>query len=202
MRPLITSYCRISNLRCIHDGEIVLSDSLNTEELLTQLYRKICGDYPKFFKMDNLAKAGFIGAELILKDLAAEDKEGLTMIVSNRSASLETDLNYQKSVENSFPSPSLFVYTLPNIVLGEIAIRHKCYGEGLFLVSDHLDIENLMTLITSDFERDPSSKIVAGWIECMGGSCDMLLMLIENSISPKARLREDFREDVILKLYE
>src|SRR3712207_7060242 len=33
-----------------------------------------------------------------------------------------------------FPSPSVFVYTLPNIVTGEIAIRNHYHGETHFFV--------------------------------------------------------------------
>ena len=34
---------------------------------LTELYRAHIGDWPKFYKMDTLSKAGFVATELLLK---------------------------------------------------------------------------------------------------------------------------------------
>ena len=43
---------------------------------------------------------------------------------------------FQETIQHAdsyYPSPALFVYTLPNIVTGEIAIRNKYYGETSFV---------------------------------------------------------------------
>ena len=67
--------------------------------------------------------------------------ENTAIVLMNRSASLCNDLHYCKTIldkEHYFPSPALFVYTLPNIVTGEIAIRNKFYGESIFYICDSL----------------------------------------------------------------
>jgi len=111
---------------------IVLSFKNSAE--IAEFYRSLQIDYPKFYKMDNLSKLGFLASEMIFND---EDnrfipREDIAVICFNSSSSLDIDTQYQKTIhdnENYFPSPSLFVYTLPNIVTGEIAIRNKFLGE-------------------------------------------------------------------------
>lgn len=202
MKPVITSYCRVKNYRCIYnDREIESPENSDVTTLLTSLYRSISNNYPKFFKMDNLSKAGFIGSELILKDIPTEDRADLGLLIMNKSASLDSDLTYFRSVKEGFPSPSLFVYTLPNIVLGEIAIRNKCYGENLFFVSDRFDIDHLITLLNYNIENRISPKIVTGWIECDSEHCDLLLILIERGDSVLGGLKRSFTKETIENLY-
>ena len=124
--------------------------------MLVELYRRYAGDYPKFFKMDTLSRLGFIAAELLLKDEQVE-----AVILANRSASIKNDTDYLSTIrdDNYYPSPALFVYTLPNIVTGEIAIRHHIQGETSFYILDKPEELNplLETIQTS---------ALAGWCEC------------------------------------
>jgi 3-oxoacyl-[acyl-carrier-protein] synthase-1 len=117
--------------------------------------------------MDNLCKLGFIGAELLLKDIAAEKKENAAIILFNRSGSLVADRNYQKSIiaDNYFPSPALFVYTLANIVTGEIAIRHKIYGESSFYILPRQDTAVIDNIVDAAFLTSRPDFVLTGWIE-------------------------------------
>lgn len=132
------------------------------------IYRSFIGDYPKFFKMDGLCKVGFIGAEFCLKGLTPEQKESCAIVLFNRGGSVATDRKYQQTiqdVENYFPSPALFVYTLANIVTGEIAIRHKIYGETSFYILDEKN-QNEMDLIAQEAFMQPSTNLVlTGWVD-------------------------------------
>ena len=116
----------IAEISITPNRTILNGDTISTANI-AGLYREFVGDYPKFFKMDSLCKLGFIGSELLLKGINAEEKENAAIILFNRNGSLITDRNYQKTItdDNYFPSPALFVYTLANIVTGEIAIRNK-----------------------------------------------------------------------------
>ena len=89
------------------------------------------------------------------------------MILFNHSSSIDTDLHYLTSIEpeNYYPSPSLFVYTLPNIVTGEIAIRHHLNSETSFynLASRN---EQLMTQIQQATLSDTTTtSMITGWID-------------------------------------
>jgi 3-oxoacyl-[acyl-carrier-protein] synthase-1 len=166
------------------------------DKMLVELYRRFVGDYPKFFKMDTLCRLGFLAAELLLKDLTTNealtglttnedqrlttnDKRPIAIILANRSASIKNDTDYLATISegNYYPSPALFVYTLPNIVTGEIAIRHHIQGETSFYILD--DPEQLEPLIRSTLNppsstlnsppstlNPPPSTLLAGWCEC------------------------------------
>lgn len=140
--------------------------------LLTELYRSHVGDYPKFFKMDTLSKVGFIASELLLNAEGNRDfvhREDRAVIFFNRHASLQADTHYQSTIqnpENFFPSPAAFVYTLPNIVTGEIAIRNKYFGETSFMVIDDYDEKIIMKNIENAFQDPTTKSIIGGWVDC------------------------------------
>ena len=47
-------------------GEKILIFESSGADLLVEIYKKKEGNYPKFFKMDPLARLGFIASELLL----------------------------------------------------------------------------------------------------------------------------------------
>ena len=151
------------------DGESKPSTATG-KALLTELYRTYVGDYPKFYKMDGLSKLGFLASELLMKceqDEQPTENERRAVILFNHSSSIDTDLHYLTSIEpeNYYPSPSLFVYTLPNIVTGEIAIRHHLNSETSFynLASRN---EQLMTQIQQATLSDTTTtSMITGWID-------------------------------------
>ena len=140
--------------------------------LLTELYRAYVGDYPKFFKMDTLSKLGFVASEMLLKDEGHErfvPCENCAVIMFNKTSSLQADTNYQATIqdpENFFPSPAAFVYTLPNIVTGEIAIRNKYYGETSFIVMESCDAEIMARQLMNAFQDPITQSILGGWLDC------------------------------------
>ena len=136
------------------------------DKMLVELYRRYAGDYPKFFKMDTLCRLGFIAAEILLKEPKANGQMPIAIIMGNRSASIKNDTDYLATISdgNYYPSPSLFVYTLPNIVTGEIAIRHHIQGETSFYILQ--TPEQLDALILSTFNIQHSTSALAGWLEC------------------------------------
>jgi len=140
--------------------------------LLTSLYKAQVGDYPKYYKMDPLARLGFMASELLLKALDEEhfvEREDRAIVLINKSASLAADRKYEETIEegeNYFPSPAEFVYTLPNIVTGEIAIRHHYHGETTFLVVEDPQEELLQQLIEQSFADPMTTSVLGGWLEC------------------------------------
>ena len=140
--------------------------------LLTELYRTHVGDYPKFFKMDTLSKLGFVASEMLLKDEGQErfvSREDRAVVLFNKTASLQADTNYQATIqdpENFFPSPAAFVYTLPNIVTGEIAIRNKYYGETSFIVMESCDAHIMARQLMNAFQDMMTQSIFGGWLDC------------------------------------
>ncbi len=149
------------------DGQLIATTETG-DKMLVELYRRFADDYPKFFKMDTLCRLGFIAAEILLKEPTANVQQPTAVILANRSASIKNDTDYLATISegNYYPSPSLFVYTLPNIVTGEIAIRHHIQGETSFYILDNP--EQLEQIINSQFSilNSQFSIILAGWCEC------------------------------------
>ncbi len=127
----ITAHCRISDHSVYRNGQRLLENKKgDLPGFLLSLYQHLNSNYPKFYKMDNLSKLGWLAAEILLKQenlLGSYQSEEIGISLANANASLDTDLKYYDSMKD-IPSPSLFVYTLPNIVAGEICIRHKFKG--------------------------------------------------------------------------
>ncbi|MCQ2974075.1 MAG: hypothetical protein MJ211_04620 [Bacteroidales bacterium] len=165
------------------DETIIISEEeLAENNILTLTYRKLDLNYPKFFKMDNLSKIGFLNSEMILKNypaLSDEEKKNTSVICFNRLASLTTDKNFENTIfdqNNFFPSPSLFVYTLPNIVTGEICIRNKFYGESSFYVNEKFDSKQMEGIILDALQT--SDNILLGWSDCINSQIVALMFLI------------------------
>jgi len=134
--------------------------------------------------MDNLSKAGFLASELLLKDEINDresPKKDISIVLMNSSASLDDDRLYQETIqdkENYFPSPAVFVYTLPNIVTGEISIRNKIMGETSFFISETFSSEKIYHTALHAFSDESISRVICGWVDYELNKCDVLLLLI------------------------
>jgi hypothetical protein len=152
----------------------------NLEEWLHKAYDELKINYPKFYKMDNLSKLGLIASEVVLTGRVLKDEfraEEIAVILSNASASLDTDIKYFNSTVN-LPSPALFVYTLPNIVMGEICIRHGLKGENGFFVFEKFNPEFISSYVNQVLAQG-AKACLAGWIEVLGEQHNVFLYLVE-----------------------
>ena len=129
---------------------------------LQKIYAK---GYGKFFKMDKLSKLGFVSAEILLNgfEIKEEDLNEVALIIGNSSATTPTDLRYYESM-SEIPSPAVFVYTLPNILIGEICIKNKFKGESLFFISKDFCPSELLMHVNTVASNTKIKHIVAGWI--------------------------------------
>lgn len=168
MEIRVSHEIEITPTSVILDGQHIAVNETG-EKMLVELYRRYVGDYPKFFKMDTLARLGFIAAEIVLmqQGQTCNSQQPTAIILANRSASIKNDTDYLATISdgNYYPSPALFVYTLPNIVTGEIAIRHHIQGETSFYVLDNP--EQLEPIVQSQMTNEKSPiSILVGWCEC------------------------------------
>lgn len=168
---VIKSYAHIKNNQVLVNGEMVFQSksSETLTEFLSELYKALGVSYPKFHKMDLQCKLAFLCTEYAFEKtnfLQENDLSKTAIVFLNSASSLDTDRVYQKSIENKsqyFPSPAVFVYTLPNITIGEIAIRHKITGENAFFISSEFDAKTLVNYIES-LQKEQTEAVVAGWI--------------------------------------
>ena len=157
------------------DGKVFAIDKEGKQSsLLTALYKQIIGNYPKYYKMDGLCRLGFIASELLLKAERAEGSftedtnKTRAIVFFNRSSSIASDKKYLASIvekDNYFPSPSVFVYTLPNIVTGEIAIRNGYHGETSFYILPHKNELLMQDIIETTFMDEQTTSVLTGWLD-------------------------------------
>lgn len=171
----------ILDQRKIWEGkeELGEQEGLEHHSLLTSLYKQMIGDYPKFYKMDGLSRLGFVASEILLnaekgeteeesKEEEIKNLEERAIIFFNHSSSIASDRNYKESIkdkDNYFPSPSIFVYTLPNIVTGEIAIRNHFQGETSFFILPDKDERMMEEILQASCRDDQSKSFLTGWID-------------------------------------
>jgi len=130
------------------------------------LYKYHAMDYAKFYKMSPLSKLGFLASEILLMGMDTKQvaPENISLIIANASSSLHTDRIYQDTQESK-PSPAIFVYTLPNIVIGEICIRNGFKGEGFFFIQESFDKEFIFEYADELLMERQTTLCVAGWVE-------------------------------------
>ena len=146
------------------------------KEMLTEVYKTKIGDYPKFYKMDMLSRLAFVASELIIE---SEGQRTLNskpstlnysraVVLFNHSSSIIADRQYVKSIKKDdfFPSPAAFVYTLPNITTGEIALRNGYHGETSFYLLAERNEKLMQMVIKSTFIDHDIKSVIGGWIDC------------------------------------
>lgn len=148
---------------------VVLASDRPFSEFIRDEYRALNAPNMKFFKMDNQCKLGYVAAEKLLQGIDLEyDTTRTALVLTNHAASLNTDLKHQQLLNaHEVASPAVFVYTLPNIVSGEICIRHHIQGENTFFVQDSPDgfAREYAALL---LHRGIADRVVLGWCEVLG----------------------------------
>ena len=182
----ITSYSHLCDNKVIVNGRIVFyqENILKFADFVKTVFKQEQIVYPKFYKMDAISKLGFLAAELVFKERSTDGyrPEAVGVVLSNSSSSLDTDIAHNETIKERtsyFPSPSVFVYTLPNIVIGEICIRNKIKGENAFLISEAFNGKLLLDYVEELFNNERVDACLCGWIEVMGNNCNALAALVE-----------------------
>lgn len=167
---IIKSYCSINSSSAVINGTTAPFAG-DFASGIRDIYRSNNISYQKFFKMDDLSKLAFIAAELALKDLKLREKGDLSktgVILMTSNSSLDTDCRFSQSINNTegyFPSPAVFVYTLPNIMAGEICIRHSFKGENCVYISEVCDWDFLAGNVSSMFASGRLDACLCGWCD-------------------------------------
>lgn len=187
---IISDYCIIRNDRVVSNGTLLYDGSGDSPaDFFSELYRYFNISYAKFFKMDNLCKLGFLASELMLRDKRPADlNDEVGIILANAGSSIESDRNHMRSIadrDGYFPSPSVFVYTLANIVIGEISIRHKLHGESIFFIDRKFNPEFMHTYVRQLLDEEIISRCIMGWVEMDGEHYEAVLYFIQKSAELK-----------------
>ncbi|HSY62303.1 MAG TPA: hypothetical protein VK796_10520 [Cytophaga sp.] len=189
MTYIISRFCRLHADLSQSDSVRIKTNTMDDiqKNEFSELYKRALLDYPKYFKMDAVSKYGILATEYLLKGIDLKTKYAeneIGIVLSNASGSLDTDTEFQKTINNKvsfFPSPAIFVYTLSNIVMGEICIRHKIKGENMFFLSESIQPELLQNAVLDLFDKKSIQTALVGWVEYSFGKPDVLLLLVEKT---------------------
>lgn len=201
MGPLyITSSCKINDRHIFKNAELLLEGKKGSTDWLITAYKHFELDYPKFYKMDGLSKLGWLATEILLREgyTRAYNPEEIGIVLTNKSSSLDTDIKYLESTK-TIASPALFVYTLPNIVMGEISIRHHLKGESVLFVADQFESEFILQHVQDLFTEGAVESCICGWLEFFGNDIEADLYLVEKR---KNGMSLPFTRENINKLYQ
>lgn len=208
MKLIINKYCIIRNGSVRIDGEEFHSNKSDFNSFLLEIYQKLEMNYPKFHKMDSLCKLSVVAVESLLKEENLFERcstEEVAIVFGNRSSSLESDLHHAKAIEDKghyFPSPSVFVYTLPNISIGEVAIKFKIKGENAFFVDEVWNADLFEKQISTLFTITSTKAVIAGWIEVFDSSYEAFVFICEKEVnSNEKRLNFSLDKKTLEKLY-
>ena len=184
----ITAYCSITRNKIMKNGQLIFEHPGSSDEFLNAVYTHFEISYPKFHKMDQLCKLGFLATEFLLKDTGHSEKYGETetgLVLSNANSSLDVDLKYAKTIQTG-ASPALFVYTLPNIVIGEICIRWHFKGENAFFVFKQFDGNFIEKYVTALFANKLIKNCICGWVDILKEDYRAFVFLVESAGSENA----------------
>lgn len=154
------------------DGTVIFNSSeTDFAPFIREAYKNLGDNNMKFYKMDDLCKLGYVAAGYLLKETDYQPEE-IGIILANASSSLDTDCKHQTLISkegDKAASPAVFVYTLPNVVQGEICIRHKIKGENTFFVCPHYEPDSLEDYARIVMAKGKLRTCIIGWCELMDG---------------------------------
>jgi|SRR5450432_845107 len=181
----VTANCVIRDRAVLKNGETFFENKrAGLGEFLLALYQYLGLNYPRFYKMDALSKLGWLATEVLLKDsFKAEDykPEDVGIVLANANSSFDTDIKYFETVKE-IPSPSLFVYTLPSIMIGEICIRNNFKGESAFFVSQRYDADFVEQYVRGLMDENGLRACIFGWVDLLGEAGEAEIFLLEKKM--------------------
>lgn len=178
----ITSYC------IIRKGVVITPEQrlAFTEEnkFFKEIFRNLNSGYAKFYKMDRLCKLAYLASEYLLAGELHKkyQPEEVAMVFANSFSSIDSDIRHQATIADRnkyFPEPATFVYTLPNIMLGELSIRHNLKGENMFFVSENFDPEIMVDYTSMLLNNSRHKACITGWVDYTATELLAALFFIE-----------------------
>lgn len=201
-KKYIISSCVIGNNAVIKNKKKIVSGiNDNMQSFFHFVYRYLETDYPKFYKMDNLSKLGWLAAEILIKNNSFIKKfqpEEVGIVLTTANSSLDTDLKFYQTTK-TVASPALFVYTLPNIIMGEICIRNNFKGETACFIFENFDAGFLKGYLDDLFSNNALQICLCGWVDVIEEDYKAALFMVAKNKKRNALL---FTKQNMYKIFE
>ncbi len=138
--------------------------------LVTEIFKKYLADGSRFFKMDLYSRLAYVGTSILAKDaLEASAPEDRALVIFTQNGSVLADRKHLSTFANPdefFPSPAVFINTLPNVVLGEIAVKNSIKGETTLVLLPVHDEMAMQRIIDATVSAARPSALICGWVDC------------------------------------
>ena len=162
----------------INAGEVLVNDSVVFSDksadfgtFIREAFKSRGENNMKFYKMDDLCKLGYVAAAWLLDGIEFGEEE-CGMVLSGKYGCLDTDMKHQQIIDkegDAASSPAVFVYTLPNVVAGEISIRHHIKGENTWFWSDDRTMSDLKHYATLMAGASDLRYCIIGHLDFLNG---------------------------------
>jgi len=172
--PARADYEETKRLRITPDG-LWLDDQTvpldnHGSALITEIFKKYLADGSRFFKMDLYSRLAYAATGLLAKDaLEGSYPEDRALLIFTQNGSVLADRKHLSTFSNPeefFPSPAVFINTLPNVVLGEIAVKNSIKGETTLVLLPHRDETSMKRIIDATVMATRPSVMICGWVDC------------------------------------
>lgn len=165
------------NTQKLNKESNILKEANLAVEALKELYKCNAIAYPKFYKMDILSKVAFLSAHFLQIEARMENIDVFerALICNTNTGSEDVDRKFEES-RDFIASPALFVYTLPNIFMGELAIKYKIKGEHACFQIDRNEANDFLKNKVYDlFSRNKIKTALWGTVNALNNEIDVNL---------------------------
>lgn len=126
-----------------------------------------------------------MAADLILKtsEIQPQPEQDIALVFSNKGGSIDTDRRHQESLDSpdGIASPAVFVYTLPNICMGEISIKHRLFSENSFFIFNRFNAPHLYNYAEYLLDAEKAEKVLCGWVDFDGEEFEAFMYLVSDN---------------------
>ncbi|MCK6500944.1 MAG: hypothetical protein L6Q38_15815 [Nitrospira sp.] len=122
-------------------------------------------DPSRFARMDPMCRLGLMAVEILRVNwdsMTAAQRESVGVCLETQLGSIDTDIRFLQTTR-----PSLFAYTLPSTLIGEVCIRYRLKGPSLCLMNSAGDEGSALAEATEWIRTGAASGVI-----CLG--CEAL----------------------------
>lgn len=170
----------MNNRHFVINGSPLLPTGIALPATPEAAYSLFNANYPRFYKMDQLCKWALLGAHSLMDSVAENmNKTTAALVLSTANGCLMADKAYQQAAPP--PSPALFVYTLPNIMLGEICIKHGFKGEQMCIISDRFNAATICAIASDLIAHQGMTTCILGWVNVDEAHFDVFMAHVRHN---------------------
>ena len=174
-KPVQTAEYKETKTLHIRPDKVVLNGKAESYEstgsaLVSEIFKKKLLDGSRFFKMDLFSRLAYVATGLLAKDALADyAPEDIALFIFTQNGSVLADRKHLSTFSNPeefYPSPAVFINTLPNVVLGEIAVMNTIKGETTLVMLPCRDDALIDSIVKASLSSTRPSIMIYGWVDC------------------------------------